>query len=168
MLPGPIGPMLWPGLGSPSILLPATLWPTLPFSQRQALLLHELAHCKRRDHWVRLLELLATVAYWWNPLVWWCDPDSARPRNNAATMGTSARPNAARDYSRALVETVNFAFSAKVRAEVHFSTPPLATGAVSDFHHLKRRLRMIHEKNSHPRLTPPASQWPLLRRCCSP
>ena len=35
------------------------------------LLLHELAHLKRRDHWVRWLELVVAGLYWWHPVVWW-------------------------------------------------------------------------------------------------
>ena len=34
-------------------------------------LAHELAHLRRRDHWVRLVELVVSVLHWWNPLVWW-------------------------------------------------------------------------------------------------
>jgi len=34
-------------------------------------LAHELAHLCRRDHWVRVLELVVSVLYWWNPLIWW-------------------------------------------------------------------------------------------------
>jgi beta-lactamase regulating signal transducer with metallopeptidase domain len=34
------------------------------------MLTHELAHLRRRDHWVRPLELLVSIVYWWNPLVW--------------------------------------------------------------------------------------------------
>ncbi len=37
----------------------------------QAVLLHECAHIRRRDYWVRWLELVVTSFYWWNPLVWW-------------------------------------------------------------------------------------------------
>ena len=34
------------------------------------ILTHELAHLRRRDHWVRGVELIVSVIYWWNPLVW--------------------------------------------------------------------------------------------------
>ena len=39
--------------------------------QSSALILaHELAHLRRRDHWVRAVELIVSTVYWWNPLVW--------------------------------------------------------------------------------------------------
>ena len=34
------------------------------------ILAHELAHLRRRDHWVRGVELIVSVVCWWNPLVW--------------------------------------------------------------------------------------------------
>ena len=34
------------------------------------ILAHELAHLRRRDHWVRAVELIVSTIYWWNPLVW--------------------------------------------------------------------------------------------------
>jgi beta-lactamase regulating signal transducer with metallopeptidase domain len=34
------------------------------------ILAHELAHLRRRDHWVRIVELLVSIVLWWNPLVW--------------------------------------------------------------------------------------------------
>ncbi len=38
--------------------------------QSSALILaHELAHLRRRDHLVRVVELIVSTVYWWNPLV---------------------------------------------------------------------------------------------------
>ena len=33
-------------------------------------LAHELAHVRRKDHWVRWIEWFACVLCWWNPLAW--------------------------------------------------------------------------------------------------
>ena len=41
------------------MLFPARLIDRLGADERAALLTHELAHVARRDHWVRVLELLA-------------------------------------------------------------------------------------------------------------
>lgn len=62
-------PFLWCGGGRPTIVLP-TRWLTQIDEQGLALVLaHELAHFRRRDHWVRGLELVVSAVYWWNPLV---------------------------------------------------------------------------------------------------
>ena len=51
------------------------MWPAgldcrLKGEGRRAVLAHELAHLRRRDHWVRRLEMVAAVFHWWNPLFW--------------------------------------------------------------------------------------------------
>ncbi|HEY7921558.1 MAG TPA: M56 family metallopeptidase, partial [Vicinamibacteria bacterium] len=66
-----IPPMLWPEPAGPVLLLPRELLDELTPDERDALLAHELAHVHRRDHWVRLLELLATALFWWYPVAWW-------------------------------------------------------------------------------------------------
>ena len=75
-----IPPMLWPEPAGPVLLLPRDLLDELTPDERDALLAHELAHVHRRDHWVRLLELLATALFWWYPVAWW----ARRARRRAA------------------------------------------------------------------------------------
>src|SRR5205823_4695042 len=69
LVPGPLPPMLWMAFGPPRVLLPATLLGQLDDGERASLLAHELAHVRRRDHWVRWLEVVVTGLYWWFPLV---------------------------------------------------------------------------------------------------
>ena len=62
------GPISW-GVFRPVILLPksATSWPR---ERLHAVLLHELAHIRRRDSFVQALSHAACAFYWPNPLVW--------------------------------------------------------------------------------------------------
>jgi len=62
------GPITW-GISRPVILLPkaATFWPR---ERLHAVLLHELAHIRRRDSLVQALSLAVCAVYWPNPLVW--------------------------------------------------------------------------------------------------
>jgi BlaR1 peptidase M56 len=62
-------PMLW-CLGRPRLLLPARLVKSLPLDRWRGILMHELAHLRRRDHWVSRLELIAGLIWWWNPVYW--------------------------------------------------------------------------------------------------
>jgi beta-lactamase regulating signal transducer with metallopeptidase domain len=62
-------PLLW-CLGRPVLLVPATLLKSLEAERWRAIVAHELAHLRRGDHWVRRLELVAGLAWWWNPLYW--------------------------------------------------------------------------------------------------
>ena len=62
------GPVTW-GVLAPVILLPraALSWPR---ERLHAVLLHELAHIRRRDSLVQALSHLVCAIYWPNPLVW--------------------------------------------------------------------------------------------------
>ena len=61
-------PMAW-GLMRAHVLLPAEAedW---PLDRQRVVLLHELAHVKRRDCVTQMLAHVACAAYWFNPLVW--------------------------------------------------------------------------------------------------
>ena len=62
------------GLLRPAIVLPEAMPREADEEQLQAVLLHEMAHIARRDHWVGVGQRLAAVLFWWNPLVHWaCD-----------------------------------------------------------------------------------------------
>src|SRR5207244_3316986 len=70
LVDGCVSPLLWGAPGRPRLILPAPLWAALDAGRRDALLAHELAHYARGDHWVRGLELVAGVLFWWHPAVW--------------------------------------------------------------------------------------------------
>jgi len=61
-------PMAW-GLVRAHVLLPSDAddW---PLARQRVVLLHELAHVKRRDCLTQAMAHLACAAYWFNPLVW--------------------------------------------------------------------------------------------------
>jgi beta-lactamase regulating signal transducer with metallopeptidase domain len=62
-------PMLWCAGRRPTIVLPLRLLGELDDEQWALILAHELAHLRRRDHWLRGVELVVSIVYWWNPLV---------------------------------------------------------------------------------------------------
>src|SRR5262245_19904225 len=69
IVPGLVPPMVCMAVGRPKIYLPGELLHSLDATERDTLLAHELAHLRRRDHWVRWLEILVQGAFWWYPLV---------------------------------------------------------------------------------------------------
>jgi TonB family protein len=68
LLPGPVMPMTF-GLLRPKILLPeeCLLWTP---ARKRAVLLHELAHVKRRDVASQFFTQLAAALWWFQPLSW--------------------------------------------------------------------------------------------------
>lgn len=58
------------GLWRPVILVPQDLVRHLQPDQAQSVLLHELAHVRRGDLWVNLVQTLLQITYFYNPLLW--------------------------------------------------------------------------------------------------
>ena len=75
------GPMTW-GLRNPWIALPESArdWKQ---ERIDAVLLHELAHIKRRDSVTEWLCQVACAVQWWNPLVWYVCRRLRMERENA-------------------------------------------------------------------------------------
>ena len=57
------------GVLRPTVLLPEAV-ATLPASEMEIVLAHELAHHRRGDLWINAIQLALTVIWWFNPLLW--------------------------------------------------------------------------------------------------
>jgi hypothetical protein len=137
LVPGAVSPMLWALGGAPRLLMPEGLLARLGAEQRATLLAHELAHLRRRDHWVRVLELLVLGLYWWFPLAWWARRELREAEEECCDAWVVwALPDSPRAYATALVETLDFLSGARL------ALPPAASG-VGPLQVLRRRLTMI-------------------------
>lgn len=59
------------GLLRPVILVPVGFLTSLPYQQVEAILLHELAHIRRKDYLVNLFQSLAENIFFFNPAILW-------------------------------------------------------------------------------------------------
>jgi beta-lactamase regulating signal transducer with metallopeptidase domain len=97
-------PVLW-CLGGRTLLWPRGLQDELTAAGRRAVLVHELAHLRRCDHWARWLEMLAAVVHWWNPLFWLARRQMRLHAELACDAWvTGTFPSARRSYAEALLE----------------------------------------------------------------
>jgi beta-lactamase regulating signal transducer with metallopeptidase domain len=141
----PISPMVWCG-GRVRLVLPARLWSQLDEVGRRAILCHELAHLRRRDHWVRWLELAISVVFWWHPLVWWV----RRRLHEESDLCCDAwvtwlMPRRRRAYAEALL-----AAREQLGAGRRL-TPAVAVGvATSGAKRFARRITMVMTQSSRP------------------
>lgn len=137
LLPGRLSPMVW-ALGSrPRLLVSSALWERLTPEQQTTLLVHELAHLRRGDHWVRGLELLVSGLYWWHPVVWWACRELREAEEQCCDAWVIwTLPPSARAYATALLETIDFL------SETENALPAVASG-IGQAHDLRRRLTMI-------------------------
>lgn len=123
MVNGVVSPMLW-GVGRwATILFPAELYQQLRRDARQTLLLHELAHYHRGDSWVRLLEFVNVILFWWHPVAWWSLREIESAEEECCDQWVMGRtPSSARCYAGALLDTIDFL------CERNPLAPPVSSG----------------------------------------
>ena len=97
-------PFLW-CFGAVRLVWPASQFITEKRDRSLTVLIHELAHVNRRDHWTAWLELLGMIVWWWNPVFWFV----RRQLRTAAEMACDAwvvelLPDRRRSYAELLVE----------------------------------------------------------------
>ena len=150
LVPGRLPPMLWmPSLiaRNARLIFPVELFFKLDADQRGALIAHELAHLRRRDPWVRWLELLAIALYWWYPLLGLIRRRLRASEEQCCDAWVISKFAERKAYATALMETVEFLEGPGCPA-----SPQLASGA-GPVHDLQRRLTMIMRGSMRGRLT---------------
>jgi beta-lactamase regulating signal transducer with metallopeptidase domain len=106
VLPGLTSPLIW-GVGQPRLLWPEGLEDRLSPDGLRAVIAHELAHVRRRDHWVSWLLLLGGMVWWWHPLYWLIRRRLGREAESACdALAVDSAPQARRAFAEALVEVV--------------------------------------------------------------
>jgi bla regulator protein BlaR1 len=120
---GAVSPMLW-GLGRQTrLIFPEQLLRQLAPAACDTLLLHELAHYRRGDQWLRLVELAAHVCYWWHPVVWWSRREiEAAEEQCCDAWVVEHQSGARRTYAEALLAAIDFL------CEPPTFLPPVASG----------------------------------------
>jgi multidrug resistance efflux pump len=146
---GRLSPLVW-AIGRPTVLLPRALLTELSPEEIETLLAHELAHLRRRDHWLRWLELLVTASYWWHPIVWWARAVIHRAEEEACDAWVvSVFPDASMRYASALFKAVQFASDAR-------QAKPLMASGLGSGGTLKERIENIMNAKWSCRISLPA------------
>lgn len=120
----------------PRLLWPEQLAGIEDVTRLRAVIAHELAHVRRRDHLVAWLVMLACVAWWWNP-VFWLVRRRLHDASESACDAIALRivPDDRRAYARTLLE---------LSSNFSFATPaPLLGVSAGARHSFHRRLTMI-------------------------
>ncbi|HET6884344.1 MAG TPA: M56 family metallopeptidase [Pirellulales bacterium] len=138
-------PLVW-SLWRPKLILPPGLRERLPPGQLEWALLHELAHVRRGDLWVALVQRLVQIAYFFHPAVWLANRQIDRQREFACDdAALAAASSSGRDCASALVSIAEWACGA---------TPRSALGLFdSNSKTLLRRrvMRLANESSGAPR-----------------
>lgn len=103
----------------PVILLPATALTGLSTTQLQAILAHELAHVRRHDYLVNLLQTGVETLLFYHPAVWWVSRRIRQERENCCDDVASSVCGDRIEYAQALVRM----------EEIRGSAPQLAVAS---------------------------------------
>jgi bla regulator protein BlaR1 len=131
-----LSPLVWP-IGRPTILLSRPMVEQLSCEETKTLVAHELAHLRRKDHWIRWLEFAVTAIYWWHPVVW-ISRRMIRVEEEQACDAwvVSAFPEAAKGYASALFKVVQMVTNSR-------PIVPLVASGLGSGGNLKRRIEDI-------------------------
>ncbi len=138
-----LSPLVSAGFKRSVILLPESLLTTFDSGQLTTVLAHELAHIRRRDHWVRRFEWLVMSIHWWNPVAWWASRRLHQAEEECCdALVIWALPDQRRSYGAALLKTVEFLTEEK--------TAIPATGhAFGSFPFTKRIENIMKKQTNH-------------------
>jgi HEAT repeat protein/beta-lactamase regulating signal transducer with metallopeptidase domain len=95
-------PMAW-GIFRPAVLMPADA-DTWPAERLRIVLLHELAHVKRRDCLTHMVAQIACAFHWFNPLAWIAARHARTERERACDDLVLAAGTRGPDYADELIE----------------------------------------------------------------
>jgi beta-lactamase regulating signal transducer with metallopeptidase domain/tetratricopeptide (TPR) repeat protein len=99
------------GLFRPVILVPQNLALTLGSSRLRPVLLHELAHIRRGDLWINLVQTVLQIIYFYNPLLWLANSIIRRIREQAVDEAVQVAMGAnASQYPQTLLDVAKIAF----------------------------------------------------------
>lgn len=117
----------------PVILFPIGLLASIPPSEVEAILLHELAHIRRRDYLVNMLQNLVEIFFFFNPAILWISALVRQERENCCDDLAISRTNNKRNYINALLSFQEF----------NLANQPLATALTGRKHSLLQRVKRI-------------------------
>ena len=129
------------GWRTPRVLIPIAALPRLSRGEISAVLAHELAHVRRRDYAVNLLQSFGEVPLFFSPAVAWMARCVREAREFCCDDEAVARVGNRRHYVEALVSLAHVQAGLRLHSGVGISGPRLAT-----------RVRRLLQEESMPRL----------------
>ncbi|MFC3416034.1 M56 family metallopeptidase [Algoriphagus hitonicola] len=122
------------GLIKPMILIPAGLIFQLSPRHLEAILAHELAHIKRNDYLINLIQTVMEVLFFYHPCFWWINQTIKELRENATDDLAISSGVAPQVLAEALAEVLNYA---------NEQTPELALAAAKKRNPTLNRIRRM-------------------------
>jgi bla regulator protein blaR1 len=122
----------------PLILIPIGLITTLTEEEVEAILVHELAHVRRRDYLVNMLQSFMEIIFFFNPAVLWISALIKTERENCCDDIVVAQSSSKADYIKALVSC----------QEYRMSAPAYGMALTGNKNHLLTRVKRMLSNNN--------------------
>ncbi|HEY1010251.1 MAG: M56 family metallopeptidase [Daejeonella sp.] len=127
------------GYLKPVILVPLGMLTAIPADQVEAILLHELAHIKRKDYFINIFQSIVELLFFFNPAIWWLSSLIRAERENCCDDIAIANSSSKINYVRALISFEEYRIQ---RPQIVIAI----TGSENTL--LKRTRRIIHNQNN--------------------
>ena len=98
------------GFTKPRVVIPSWTVEELSSLELNAILLHELAHLRRRDDWTNLIQKIVGALLFFHPAVWWIEKKLALEREMACDDLVLAETASPRAYAECLVSLAEKSF----------------------------------------------------------
>ena len=98
------------GLMEPAVVIPGWVLQELSASELNQILLHELAHLRRRDDWTNLIQQVVRALFFFHPAVWWIEKKIALEREIACDDAVLAETDSPRAYAECLAHLAQRSF----------------------------------------------------------
>lgn len=98
------------GFYKPAIILPAWLLESTPAEELKYIMLHELAHLRRRDDWTNLAQKILKALLFFLPSVWWIERRLSLDREMACDDAVLAHSGTPRGYAECLARVAERSF----------------------------------------------------------
>lgn len=128
------------GYLKPMILMPAAAMAQLSMEQLETILLHELAHIKRHDYLVNILQTVAETILFFNPFAWMISRITRREREHCCDDLVVSHT----------LEPLYYATALATLAGQDATTPLLTLAASGEPDHLFNRIERIMEMKKNP------------------
>lgn len=128
------------GIFRPVVILPLATISNLTTEQFEAILLHELAHIKRHDYLVNILQTILETILFYNPFVWLISKTIRIEREHSCDDIVTSNANNKLPYANALATLA-------IHAQ---NTPKTALAATGNKYQLLNRIKRIIEMKKSP------------------
>ncbi|HEX6225897.1 MAG TPA: M56 family metallopeptidase [Chryseolinea sp.] len=121
----------------PMILIPIGMCTSLSTEQLETIFLHEMAHIRRRDYLINLMQVSLEAIYFFNPFVWIISGIMKREREHCCDDTVVQLHGSAREYAQALATL----------EELRLSKAGLSLSIAENRNELLNRIKRLMEKS---------------------